>query len=237
LSDRVEQQRQFVDRWEAFKPPTSGAWEQKRRLAAAMRGVINRLVQSNAPEDQLRRAAIELERYADRLAGHPRLRRGDRDTPAPAEPDVGTFVDQSPITGLANPLAPPISLTPEADWCVVGRVSYDVAFEGPPGSVHGGYIAAAFDEVLGFVQGMSGDPGMTGTLTIRYRKPTPLYQPLRLIGEIVKVENRKIFTEGHLLADDDTLYAEGESLFITPHPEHYDRLIEARSRREAERRP
>ena len=130
MSDRVEQQRQFVDRWEAFKPPTSGAWEQKRRLAAAMRGVINRLVQSNAPEDQLQHAAIELERYADRLAGHPRLRRGDRDTPAPAEPDVGTFVDQSPITGLANPLAPPISLTPEADWCVVGRVSYDAAFEG-----------------------------------------------------------------------------------------------------------
>jgi len=237
VSDRVEQQRQFVERWEAFKPPSNGAWEQKRRLATAMRCVINRLVQSNAPEDQLRSAAIGLERYADRLAGHPPLRHGDRDTPAPAEPDVGTFVDQSPITGLANPLAPPITLTPEADWCVVGRVSYDAAYEGPPGCVHGGYIAAAFDEVLGFVQGMSGEPGMTGTLTIRYRRPTPLYKPLRLIGEIVRVEDRKIYTEGRLLAADDTLYAEGESLFITPHPEQYDRMVEARSRREAERRP
>lgn len=234
MNDRAEQQRQFVDRWEAFKPPTSGAWEQKRRLATAMRCVINRLVQSDAPEDQLQRAAEGLERYAERLADHPRLRRGDRDTPAPAEPDVGTFVDQSPLTGLANPLAPPITLTPEAEWCVVGRVNYDAAFEGPPGSVHGGYIAAAFDEVLGFVQGMSGTPGMTGTLTIRYRRPTPLHQPLRLIGEIVRVEDRKIFTEGRLVGADDTLFAEGESLFITPHPEQYERMLAARSQREAE---
>jgi len=237
VSDREEQQRQFVDRWEAFKPPTSGAWEQKRRLATAMRLVINRLVQSNAPESELQRAAEGLERYADRLAGHPRLRRQDRSTPAPAEPDVGTFVDQSPFTGLANPLAPPIRLVEEAEWCVVGNVTYDAAYEGPPGSVHGGYIAAAFDEVLGFVQGMSGEPGMTGTLTIRYRKPTPLHRRLRLVGEIVRVDSRKIFTEGRLLGADDTLYAEGESLFITPHPEQYERLVAARSRGEAERSP
>jgi len=237
VSDRAEQQRRFVERWEAFRPPTSGAWEQKRRLATAMRRVIHRLVRSDAPEEQLGQAAERLERYADRLATHPRLRRAGRDSPAPAEPDVGTFVDQSPLTGLANPLAPPITLTPEADWRVVGRVRFDAAFEGPPGCVHGGYIAAAFDEVLGFVQGMSGDPGMTGTLTIRYRKPAPLHQPLRLIGEIVEVEGRKIFTTGRLLADDDTLYAEGESLFITPDPEQYERLLEARSRREAESSP
>jgi len=237
VSNRTDEQREFVERWEAFKPPTSGAWEQKRRLATAMRLVINRLVPSIAPESELARAAEGLERYAERLDRHPRLRRGDRHTPAPAEPDVGTFVDQSPFTGLANPLAPPITLVEEAEWCVVGHVTYDAAFEGPPGSVHGGYIAAAFDEVLGFVQGMSGAPGMTGTLTIRYRKPTPLHRSLHLIGEIVRVEERKIFTEGRLIGSDDTLYAEGESLFIAPHPEQYERMVAARTRREAERRP
>ena len=236
MSDRTDEQREFVERWEAFKPPTSGAWEQKRRLATAMRLVINRLLPSIAPESELARAAEGLERYAERLDRHPRLRRGDRHTPAPAEPDVGTFVDQSPITGLANPLAPPIRLVEEARWCVIGHVTYDTAFEGPPGSVHGGYIAAAFDEVLGFVQGMSGEPGMTGTLTIRYRKPTPLYRPLRLIGEIVRVEGRKSFTEGRLRGADDSLIAGGESLFITPDPAKYARMVEARSQRESERR-
>lgn len=232
MSDREKQQRQFVDRWEAFKPPSSAAWDQKRRLATAMRLVINRLIQSDAPEAELRGAAEGLEAYSERLAHHPRLRRGDRDTPIPPEPDVGTFVDQSPFCGLANPLAPPIELIEDAEWSVVGHVSYDAAYEGPPGSVHGGHIAAAFDEVLGFVQGMSGTPGFTGTLTIRYRKPAPLHQPLRLVGEIVRVEERKIFTAGRLEAGDN-LYAEGESLFITPDPAKYERLLEARERREA----
>jgi acyl-coenzyme A thioesterase PaaI-like protein len=81
---------------------------------------------------------------------------------------------------------------------------------------------------------MSGAPGFTGTLTIRYRKPAPLHLPLRLVGEIVRVQDRKIFTEGRLTAG-ETLYAEGESLFITPDPAQYQRLIEARERHEARR--
>ena len=40
-------------------------WEQKRRLADAMRLVIERLVPSNAPVEELRAAAYGLERYAE----------------------------------------------------------------------------------------------------------------------------------------------------------------------------
>ena len=40
---------------------------------------------------------------------------------------------------------------------------------------HGGYVAAAFDEVLGLAQDLGGQSGMTGTLTIKYRRPTPLH--------------------------------------------------------------
>jgi len=229
VNDRAERQRRFIERWEAIQPPSSRAWVQKRRLATAMRRVIGRLVQSNAPEEELRQAADAIERYSEQLAGHPRLRRGDRDTELPAEPDVGTFADQSPFIGMANPLAPPIVLQEEAEWRVIGRVTYGAAYEGPPGCVHGGFIAAAFDEVLGFVQGMSGSPGFTGTLSIRYRSPAPLRRELRLVGEIVRVEERKIFTEGRLLAG-DTLCAESEGLFITPHPEQYQRMLAARER-------
>ena len=229
MSERADRQREYVERWQAFLPPTSGAWVQKRRLATAMRRVIRRLVQSNAPEDELRDAADALERYSKRLATHPRLRREDRRTAAPADPEVGTFVDQSPFVGMANPLAPPIVLQEEAEWRVVGRVTYGAAYEGPPGCVHGGFIAAAFDEVLGFVQGMSGESGFTGTLTVRYRSPAPLHRELRLVGEIVGVSERKIFTEGRLLAD-GLLCAESEGLFITPHPEQYQRMLDARRR-------
>jgi len=233
LKDRRDRQRQFVERWEAFQPATSGAWEQKRRLATAMRRVIGHMVLSDAPEEEMSRAADALERYSQRLSTHPTLTRAGRDSTAPAGPEEVTFVDQSPFAGLANPLAPPIAMAEEDDWCVVGKVTYGAAYEGPPGCVHGGHVAAAFDEVLGFVQGMSGEPGFTGTLSVRYRTPTPLHRALKIRGEIVRIENRKIFAQGRLHAG-ETLCAEAEGLFITPHPEQYQRMLRARADRNAE---
>jgi len=68
--------------------------------------------------------------------------------------------------------------------------------------------------VLGFAQSMTGHPGMTGTLTIRYRKPTPLHRELRFEARVLRVEGRKIFTEGQLYAG-DLLTAEAEGLFVS----------------------
>ena len=93
------------------------------------------------------------------------------------------------------------------------------AYEGPPGCVHGGYIAGAFDELLGATQSLSGNPGMTGRLTVHYRSPTPLHTDLRMHGELEKVEGRKIFTHGSLFAPEtdggERLCAEAEGLFIS----------------------
>jgi len=234
VSDRAERQRQFMERWEAARPATSPAWAQKRRLATAMRRVIDLLVQSDAPEEELRQAAEGMERYSERLAGHPTLPRAARNSPAPPGPEEVTFMDQSPFCGLTNPLAPPIRLREDDAWALVGDAIYGAAYEGPPGCVHGGHVAAAFDEVLGFVQGMSGQPGFTGRLTIRFRSPTPLHEPLRFRGEIAKVEGRKIHAFGTLHAG-ERLCAEAEGLFITPDPAQYERMLAAREKRFGER--
>jgi acyl-coenzyme A thioesterase PaaI-like protein len=97
---------------------------------------------------------------------------------------------------------------------VVGNVTFASAYEGPPGHVHGGYLAAAFDEVLGLAQGVSGAPGMTARLTVNYRKPTPWGMPLRFEGRIERREGRKVFTTGTCYAG-DLLTAEAEALFIS----------------------
>ena len=204
-----------------------GAWVQKRRLAAAMRTVIDRLVQSNAPEDELRAAADALERYAEQHEGY-----GE----AANAGDVGAFFDQSPMIGLANPLAPPIRLEDIDDRSAVGRVTFGAAYEGPPGSVHGGFVAAAFDEVLGYVQSMSGAPGFTGTLTIRYRKPTPLHTELEFRCGTSGREGRKTFASGRVYAG-DTLCAEADAIFISATPEKFEALLEERRKLEAERNP
>jgi len=213
------------------KSSNAEAWQQKRRLAAAMRLVIERLVPSNAPAAELRAAADGLERYAESLAAHPRLKKVMGAAESATAGDVGAFFDQSPLLGLANPLAPPITIGRAGERTAVASVTFGSAYEGPPGSVHGGYVAAAFDEVLGYVQSLGGNPGFTGTLTIRYRAPTPLHTELLFEAELVRVEGRKTFCEGRVHAG-HTLCAEAEAIFIAVPRERIDALMERRERYE-----
>ncbi|MFQ5696929.1 MAG: PaaI family thioesterase [Myxococcota bacterium] len=204
-------------RFRAPQREVSGAWAARRRLAAAMREVIDHLVTSEAPEDELTRAADALERFAERLRAHPR--RGAWDQlfrESSVSGDVGEFFDQSPLLGRSNPIAPPIELWVEGDR-VLGRARYGAAYEGPPGHVHGGMIAAAFDELLGYTQSLTEHPGMTGRLVVHYRRPTPLYTDLEFEGSVLRVEGRKIFTSGTLRAE-GRLLAESEGLFIRVDP-------------------
>jgi len=55
---------------------------------------------------------------------------------------------------------------------------------------------------------------MTGRLTIRYLKPTPLHRPVELQGWIERVDGRRIVSRGELTAD-GVLTAETEGLFVT----------------------
>jgi acyl-coenzyme A thioesterase PaaI-like protein len=131
------------------------------------------------------------------------------------------------MLGHANPLAPPVRVVQEGDR-MYAIATFGSAYEGPPGCVHGGYVAAAFDEVLGATQSLGGRPGMTGRLAVSYRSPTPLNTELRFEGWVAKVEGRKTFTEGTLHAG-DRLCAEAEGLFIAI---DFAKMVELRRLRE-----
>jgi acyl-coenzyme A thioesterase PaaI-like protein len=116
------------------------------------------------------------------------------------------------MSGLANPLAPPLDMRVE-DGVVIGTGSYGAAYQGPPGCLHGGHIAAAFDEILGVVQALSGRMGLTGTLTVRYLSPTPLDTELRFGGRLDGLSGRKILTSATVLAN-GVVTAEASCIFI-----------------------
>jgi acyl-coenzyme A thioesterase PaaI-like protein len=201
------------------------------RVADAIRVVLHRMVQSSAPNEVIETAAADLEAVAERFAGYSNksMYEGFAESANAGEP-FG-FFDHSPMLGRANPLAPPIQLWLDGDR-MVGTARFGAAYEGPPGCVHGGYVAAAFDEVLGSTQSLSGSPGMTGRLTVHYRSPTPLETELRFVGWLESVEGRKILTKGELWAG-DRLCAEAEGLFISITPGKFADLKEERDRRQA----
>lgn len=188
-----------------------------RRVGAAVRSLISRIVATEAPQDALAELASELERVADRWSRHPVRTTYVLPAEASLGGDVHAFFDDSPMLGRANPIAPPLEVgAVEIDGrtTIIGTATFGPQYEGPPNHVHGGYVAAAFDEVLGMAQSLGGRPGMTGTLTVRYRSPTPLRVPLRFAGWVERVEGRKIFCSGTVHAG-ERLCAEAEAIFIS----------------------
>jgi hypothetical protein len=227
----------LTGRWQ--EPPPDQMTSRRvemRRLADSMRIIIERLVATAAPTeaiievaDQLSRAALAFDHWP-----HGTLYEGFAEA-ANAGGDPHAMFEHSPLIGRANPLAPPMRLL-DLDGVVHGHVVFGSAYEGPPGCVHGGYIAAAFDELLGATQSLSGNPGMTGRLTINYRSPTPLHSALHLVGRITEIEGRKIFTEGKLFAMEEgteRLCAEAEGLFISI---VFGQFAELKAQREASER-
>lgn len=198
--------------WLPDAEPPAGQRAALHRLAEAFRRTIELLMDSNAQEEQLLQAADALDAFGDRLEAAPggRALWGFAETATAGNPRA--FFDNSPLAGAANPVAPPLRMAVVGNE-VEARVTFGRAYEGPPGHIHGGFVAAAFDEVLGFVQTLSGVSGMTGTLTVRYRRPSPLYRELHLQGRIERIEGRKIFTSG-ALRDGETLLAEAEAVFV-----------------------
>ncbi len=201
-----------------------------RRIAAANRALIEDMVGTEVPPEVLEEAATALETLAARFrTDRPRsIYEGMAET-ALAGGDLSTFFDHSPLIGMANPLAPPIQIE-FGEEVVVGRVTFGSVYEGPPGCVHGGFVAAAFDEVLGSAQTFSGSPGMTARLVVNYRRPTPLHTPLEIEGRFDRVEGRKVFTTGRILAE-GVVTAEAEGLFVSMQAGRFKELAESFDRR------
>jgi acyl-CoA thioesterase FadM len=65
---------------------------------------------------------------------------------------------------------------------------------------------------------------MTGTLTIRYRKPTPLRTPLRLEARCTDHQGRKVHARGAIYHE-DSLTAEAEGVFIQLVPERFMEMV------------
>ena len=87
----------------------------------------------------------------------------------------------------------------------------------------------AFDDLLGLMNTRLGQPGMTGTLSVKYRRPTPLYRELRMEAWIGKIEGRRVLAHGTLL-DGDDLCAEAEGLFVALRPAAAEALTAGRDR-------
>jgi len=195
--------------------PEDEYWTERRRVAQRIRDLQERVQTTGLSTAELKSLGDDLESQLQTLADEPRLSGRAAWVGAENFGDWGMFqTEVTPIIGPCNPLSPGLSIWFE-EGKALASVTFSWMYEGADHIVHGGWVAAVFDEFLGTAQILSGKSGMTGYLTTRYHKPTPLNQELLLEARVENVEERKITMVGELWAG-DTLTASCEGLFVVP---------------------
>ena len=179
-------------------------------LTEDVRELIQLALQTRADADDVARAREHL------AAAREILERDREDGPYGTRfNDSGRFRNWgNAAIGLRNAIAPIGELHEDADGRVRADIHLGPIYEGPAGHVHGGVSALLLDQILGDAARLSGHPGMTGTLPIRYRKRTPL-GAVHVEAKLDRVEGRKAFVVGHV-ADAEGICVEAEGIFIAP---------------------
>lgn len=125
------------------------------------------------------------------------------------------------VVGVRNAVAPPVRLEWSDDGTVRSALTLGAAYEGPPGSVHGGVSAMVMDHLMGETASAGHTRvTVTGTLTLRYVHTLPL-GPVRMEARITEETGRKVTVKGWIAAadpgDPDPVHAiEATGLFIIP---------------------
>jgi acyl-coenzyme A thioesterase PaaI-like protein len=193
-------------------------------LVTRVRALIEATVASAPSPEAIAAACEAVERAVGALGRFVPTPRPPR-YPARADlSDPTTLMPYDPVVGPLSPLAPPILFRWE-DGKAIGRVRFGPAYEGPPGCVHGGIIAAGFDQVFNVANVMSGIVGPTAQLTVRYRRPTPLAADVVFEGWQERTEGRRIHTAGRL-RNGDVVTAEAEGVFVQLPAEQVMKMLE-----------
>ena len=181
-------------------------------LAARVRELAEVAVLTGVGAAEAAAVADEIEALTARLAV------GRREAPPYVASSTGILERHTanPVNGALNPLAPPVDLVADPDGAVRGEFTLNALYEGPPSYVHGGVSAMVLDQALGMAAAVSGRPGMTATLELRYRRPTPLGVPLRIEAKFSRAEGRKIWASGSIAGPDGRVTVEATAMFVQP---------------------
>jgi acyl-coenzyme A thioesterase PaaI-like protein len=196
-----------VDRREALKRP----------LTEAVRDLVDATIRTTVDDDEVRAVEKELTALVGRLRA--------RQLPGPAggryNSDRRAWHWGNAVIGAHNPIAPPMVVVHDEYGRAHADVVLGAAYEGPPGLVHGGVSGMLLDHLMGETASGLTRPTFTGTLTMRYRRGTPL-GPLHLEGRIDREEGRKVFVVA-TISDADGVTVEADGVFIEPAHGHAPR--------------
>lgn len=214
------------------RSPKDENWAARRAVASRLRVIVEALSRRElSPTTSICNEALsEVAGRSDAAAAIQNLLSDVEKCLSAKEPFLRHFVgigiftfECSAWTGHSNPLAPPLELWSEAER-VHARVEFSKAYEESAEApwVHRGYVAAAFDHVLGYAQMLAGEAGMTARLQVTHFEPVPSCVSLRIESWVTRIDGRRKHCLGQLFiaassqGAAETLAAEAEGVFVVP---------------------
>jgi acyl-coenzyme A thioesterase PaaI-like protein len=190
-------------------------------MAEELRRLIRLSVSTAPPAGETAALVAKLAAVADRLEAHlpevplPRFM-GPSEDSAPAGGPFGGAMPFDLVVGGFNPLALPVRLAFEPPRAL-GYATFTTAYEGAPGCVHGGALAATFDIVLTAANAIAEATGPTVRLDVRYRRPTLIGEEALFEAWVTEVTARRVFSKGRIVQGGTvTVEADGEFAILDP---------------------
>jgi acyl-coenzyme A thioesterase PaaI-like protein len=188
-------------------------WQARQRLASATRALNEKLVSSDITPELAAELTEKIEDLTTEVSQAEQVdglvdmaKRGERGT---IDDVMGELVS---VGGRSHPCSPEL-LWQEASNRITGTVRFSQTFEGPPGHVHGGWVAGVLDHIMGMTHVRTGHPGMTGGLFVRNLKPTPLNQVIDVSAEATELDDKRTEVKA-TMSYGDTTTATAEAIFV-----------------------
>ena len=153
--------------------------EQTIAVAAAMRRLASLVVSLEHPHPAVDEMIDRFSAWEDELASALPRNNSPRTGPTATDTACRVYLEHASDIWSFNPCFPEYSIEFISDEISHGTVNFPVIYEGPPGLVHGGFLAVFFDCVIQHQSCLTGKSGKTRNLNVRFRRPTPILTNLR----------------------------------------------------------
>lgn len=142
------------------------------------------------------------------------------------------YLDHATDIGAYNPCFPEYRFDRLDADTATGSVTFPLLYEGPPGLVHGGFLGVFFDCIMQHQNCVTGLSGKTRSMTITFRRPTPVLTELRF--EITRSQIERALTSTARLLLGDKVLCIGEVNTVASRPDQLATTQFGRRRKESD---
>jgi acyl-coenzyme A thioesterase PaaI-like protein len=112
----------------------------------------------------------------------------------------------------------------QEDGRAVAEFTPEQFLQGFPGYMHGGGVATALDEAMGWAAYQVGLWAMTAKFTMRFRRPVPLRQQVKVSGWVTRDRGRFLEVRAEMRSRQGHLLAEADGVFVRLDGERADEV-------------